>query len=430
MSFSIIPRNKINLYPGQIMDALRFLISEKLYRSNQKNHIKKFENNFKEYIGTRHALSLSSGTHALCIILKSLDIKAGDEVILASYNAPLILDVLQIFHIKPVFVDVLDTSYTINPALIEAKITGRTSAIIATHIEGFVCRMGEIRDIAKKHNLVVIEDCAHAAGSEYKNRKVGSIGDFGLFSMGFMKQLNAFGGGVITTNNSQYYEKMLEQQRKFLRPNANANIKKLITAVLYYSFLNTFMFHLFVYPVLLAYAALGKDPIYSSFERKKSAGKHPEVFLLSDMQAGIALRQLMRLDKLNCIRSEKLARLSCILSKRFKIQSSEKNTWQAYLNFCFQSKHLQRLKKRLIFSGIDLQRSWMHNCDVTRKSPVAEKLQKEALYISLNLSNKEIGYIQKVMQSKTFLRGVWKRRACAIRTARGRRIGETENIIY
>jgi dTDP-4-amino-4,6-dideoxygalactose transaminase len=109
---------------------------------------------------------------------------------------------------KPVFVDILEDTFNIDPDLIESKITEKTKAIIPVHIAGFPCDMDRIRNITRKYNIVVIEDAAHALGAQYKNKKIGSISDFTAFSFYSTKNITTGEGGMITTNDESYLDKL------------------------------------------------------------------------------------------------------------------------------------------------------------------------------------------------------------------------------
>jgi dTDP-4-amino-4,6-dideoxygalactose transaminase len=161
-----------------------------------------FEKEFADYIGVKHAISLNSGTDALIIALKALGIKEGDEVVTTPFTFFATAETISIVGATPVFVDVEEDTYNINARLIEEKITEKTKAILPVHIFGQPANMEEILEIAKKHNLFVIEDACQAVGAKYQDKMIGSIGDLGCFSFFPTKNLGAFGdGGMITTNS-------------------------------------------------------------------------------------------------------------------------------------------------------------------------------------------------------------------------------------
>ena len=173
------------------------------------DYIYKFQDSYKEYLDVRCAIATSSCTGAIHIALKALGIKPEDEVIIP--DATWIASVAPITYLcaKPVFVDVLESTWCIDPKKIEEAITLKTKAIIAVHLYGSMCEMDEIMAIAKKHNLYVIEDSAEAIGSEYKGKKAGSIGDFGVFSFHGTKTITTGEGGMLVTNSADLYEKAL-----------------------------------------------------------------------------------------------------------------------------------------------------------------------------------------------------------------------------
>ncbi|MBR2886266.1 MAG: DegT/DnrJ/EryC1/StrS family aminotransferase, partial [Clostridia bacterium] len=162
-----------------------------------------FEEMFAKWMGAKMAISCTNGTAALHIALASLNIGPGDEVIVPSYSfIASSFSVVQAGAI-PVFADVTD-EHTIDPACIEALITKRTKAIIVVHLYGVVADMGPVLEIAKKHNLKVVEDCAQCIGGEYKGIKAGLIGDVGCFSFCQSKHFTTGGeGGMVVTNDEE-----------------------------------------------------------------------------------------------------------------------------------------------------------------------------------------------------------------------------------
>lgn len=167
-----------------------------------------FEEDFKTYVGSRHAIAVSSCTAGLHVALVAANIGEGDEVITCPMTFVATANVILHQHATPVFVDCDSTTYNIIPALIEAKITSRTKAIIPIHMHGLPCDLDEIMAIAKRHGLLVIEDAAHAVGAEYHSRKIGSLGDVTAFSFYATKNLTTGDGGMVTTDNDELAEKM------------------------------------------------------------------------------------------------------------------------------------------------------------------------------------------------------------------------------
>ena len=171
---------------------------------------KELEREFCEYLDCKHSVALNSGTDALHLALRALDIGAGDEVISTAFTFVATSEAIGIVGAKPVFVDIDRDTFNIDPAKIEAAITPKTKAIIPVHLYGQPCDMDPIMDIAKRHNLFVIEDACQAIGAEYKGKKVGTIGDVGCFSFYPTKNLGAMGdGGLISVNSENLKNRII-----------------------------------------------------------------------------------------------------------------------------------------------------------------------------------------------------------------------------
>jgi aminotransferase EvaB len=171
-------------------------------------NVEQFESRFAELCQTSFALGLNSGTDALFLALKALDIGSGDDVITVPNSFVATAGVIVAAGAKPVFVDV-GTDYNIDVNLIEPAITSRTKAILPVHLTGNPADMPSILEIAKQHQLYVIEDAAQAVMASINGKRVGSFGDIGCFSLHPLKNLNVCGdGGVLTTNSKEICEKV------------------------------------------------------------------------------------------------------------------------------------------------------------------------------------------------------------------------------
>lgn len=168
--------------------------------------VKEFEEKFAKFIGTKYAIATSSGTTALEVALRAHGIGAGDEVITTPFTFIASANAILFCGAKPVFADIEEDTFNLDPAKIEAKITKRTKAILPVHLFGRPCDMTKIMAIAKKHKLIVIEDACQAHGAEWKNKKVGSFAT-GAFSLYPTKNMTTGEGGMITTDSKAIYEK-------------------------------------------------------------------------------------------------------------------------------------------------------------------------------------------------------------------------------
>ena len=168
-----------------------------------------FEKAFAEYCGVKYCVGVGNGLDALMLSLRALGVGEGDEIIVPSNTY--IATALAVTYVgaTPVFVEPDIRTFNMNPALIEEKITAKTKAIMPVHLYGQACDMDPIMEIAKKHNLFMVEDCAQAHGATYKGRKVGTFGDLAGFSFYPGKNLGALGdAGAVVTNNSVLAEKV------------------------------------------------------------------------------------------------------------------------------------------------------------------------------------------------------------------------------
>ena len=170
--------------------------------------VKEFEENMQAYLDIKKAIGLTSCTAGLHIALAALGIGSDDEVIVPTYTFVATAHVVEWLGAKPVLVDVEKDTFNIDPAAIEKAITSRTKAIIPVHYAGHACDLGSILQIAKKYNLPVIEDAAHAIGTEYGGKKIGNHSNAAVFSFYVTKTITTAEGGMIVTNNEEFGKKL------------------------------------------------------------------------------------------------------------------------------------------------------------------------------------------------------------------------------
>lgn len=175
--------------------------------SSRGKFVGEFEKKFSEYVGSKHAIAVSNGTVALHLALSAMGIHEGDEVIVPTFTYIASVNAIMYVNATPVFVDSLEETWEVDPEAIEAKITSRTKAIMVVHLYGHPCDMEKICEIANKHNLLIIEDCAEAFGAKIGNRNVGTFGDIAAYSFFANKTITCGEGGMVITNNDSLYEK-------------------------------------------------------------------------------------------------------------------------------------------------------------------------------------------------------------------------------
>jgi dTDP-4-amino-4,6-dideoxygalactose transaminase len=193
----------------EIDRAIESVINDCAFVGNLNNPIvRRFEKRFSEYIGTEFCIACANGTDAIEILLKSMEVGQGDEVIVPSLSWIATSEAVSNVGAKPVFVDIEPDYYCINPKLIPEKITKKTKAIIPVHLYGHPADMPTIMEIARQHKLLVLEDCAQAHGADICSYKVGKFGHAASFSFFPGKNLGAFGdAGAMVTNNDSIAKK-------------------------------------------------------------------------------------------------------------------------------------------------------------------------------------------------------------------------------
>lgn len=201
-------------------DEKKFIESVRSGIWSRKNLASEFEREWAETVGAKRSLLTTNGTHALITSLKTLGIGAGDEVITTPYTFIATIDAILLNNAMPIFVDIDPETYQIDPEKIEEKITSRTRAILPVHILGLPADMGRIMGIAKKHNLVVVEDACQAHLAEISGKKVGTFGNAGCFSFQNSKNLPIGEGGSIVSNDNDFMDQAFSFHN-FGRPYGN-----------------------------------------------------------------------------------------------------------------------------------------------------------------------------------------------------------------
>jgi dTDP-4-amino-4,6-dideoxygalactose transaminase len=191
--------------------AIEVMKSGYLFRYGSENDpkflhkVSTLENEFARYSGVKFVLATTSGTSALLASAIALGLKPGDEIIVPAYTFVASYTSVIFAGLVPVLAEI-DESLTLDADNIERRITPRTKAIMPVHMLGNPCDMNRIMEVAKKHNLLVLEDACQAAGASYKGKKVGSIGNIGAFSLNIFKTINSGDGGLVVTNDKELYE--------------------------------------------------------------------------------------------------------------------------------------------------------------------------------------------------------------------------------
>lgn len=198
-------------------EILREVIRSK-WISSKGPHVRRFEEEFAQWLGVKHAIAVSNGTVALHLALLAIGVGRGDEVIVPDLTFASPANMVILTGARPVLVDVTREYWCINPVDLKRKITEKTKAIIVVHLYGHPADMDEVLEIAKENNIYVIEDAAEAHGAEYKGKKVGTFGDVATFSFYANKIITTGEGGMIVTDNDELADKIKLMRDHGMRP--------------------------------------------------------------------------------------------------------------------------------------------------------------------------------------------------------------------
>jgi len=328
--------------------------------------ISRFERRFAEFIGTKYALAVSSGTAALHLALVSLGIKEGDEVIVPDLTFIATANAVRYTGAKPVFADIDQEIWCISPEDIRMKITSKTKAIIPVHLYGHPADMDQILEIAKEYGLYVVEDCAEAHGAEYKGKKVGSIGDCGVFSFYGNKIVTTGEGGMITTNDEKLYERA-----RHLRDHAMSKEKRYWHTEIGYN------------------------------------------YRITNIQAALGLAQLERIDQIIQKKREIFKMYEDGLKDLEGISLNPEKEWAknvywmiCFVNWSFDEEKRDSFMRKLKDKGIDT-RPFFYPCSVMPMykrdgfvNPISYKIYKKGVNLpsGYNLTEEEVKYIIKVIK--------------------------------
>lgn len=371
----------------------------------------KFEGKFAEYIGSPFAIGVSKGRFGLLVILKTLGLKPGDEVILSAYNYHIIPEMITELRLVPIFVDIEPDTFNINTDLIRNKLTKKTKVIIVTHLFGQPADIDVILAIAQEKRIAVIEDCAHALGSEYRKRKVGSFGDAAIFSFSLGKNLPCFGGGMVVINNQTLIKEVKKNILESRFPSYKSVLISITKFTVGYLFTATAIFPLLVFPLIRVLDKFNIDIKLRKLGRGKPVtfGANKELkeqpLRLMNFQAAAGLRQFKNLDYYNNKRFEN-ARL--FLEKLQNIESIQVpqviiERKSNFLYYNIRVKERDYIRGQLLKKGIHtVPESSMSDCPSRQAFrirdftyPVSKTISDELLEITNNhlLRKEDIDYI-------------------------------------
>ena len=294
-----IPRRCVNLPPGSLSTLISCSTGGRLQNGPA---IEQFYSAFSAWLGAPHVFGAGSGRSAFQLALQALNLDEGTEIIFPIFTFPVMPMVAKLLGYRPVFCEVDPVTFNAGPDHIEAKISDNTGAVLATHLFGQPCPIGDITELTQSRGIRLMEDCAHACGVRVGGQLVGTYGDVGIFSFAEGKNMPCFGGGAIATADDDIAGRAAEIVSRATVPEKSAVLKKALDIWLKWLLTRPEVFGLTVYPLLRLKLMMGQplmdstvgDELLDSF-----AASNPKVERLANLQAEIGLRQLKRIEAFN-----------------------------------------------------------------------------------------------------------------------------------
>lgn len=327
-------------------------------------NIEKFEKMISEYIGTKYCVSFNSGTSALHAVLLAYGIKG--EVIVPSFTFIATANSALFVGAKPIFADIEEKTFGIDPEDVKEKITKKTRAIIPVHYGGCPCQIKELKEITEDHNLILIEDAAEAFGARIRNKNVGSFGDSAIFSFCANKIITTGEGGAVTTDSKKIYERL-----RLIRSHGRAENGNYFSSSEY-----------------MDYVELGYN------------------FRMSNITAALGIAQIKKADKVIKMRRKNANYLTKKLDgiKEITVPSQPKNYFHVYQMYTIKTRGRNNLLKYLGKNGI-MAKVFFHPVHLTNfyknklkyrvKLQNTESVSRQVLTLPMhpNLTNKEMDFI-------------------------------------
>ncbi|MFC1549133.1 DegT/DnrJ/EryC1/StrS family aminotransferase [Candidatus Omnitrophota bacterium] len=342
----MIRRRNPRFYKGEWRDILSLIFKGKVAEGD---HVNLFEQRFASYIGAKFAIATCSGRNGMELALDALGIGEGKEVIVPAYTLKDLIKLMEKKGISPVLVDVERDSFNIDPVKIESKITSQTRAIIATHIFGVPCDVEKIREIADRHGLKVLEDCAHVAGASFKGKKLGTFGDAAFFSFEMIKPLNTFGGGMVLTNDERLAENIRDRIEGY-----PAAPWKVLRKIMFLCAENL-VIQSPLFPLLIRMFTSNLRASTEAYQKLHSGAKSIQV-RYANIQAFVALKQMDELEANNAKRTEASNKLTKMLQENIKLQKVPDEGGRTFYFYVVRTdgkKPIEDVRKDLLSCGVD-----------------------------------------------------------------------------
>jgi len=347
MHIKIIPRRN-RVFNRKVLKALSgYVLSGK---TRNKDYIADFKNALTAFFGAKYAVLTPTGRKGLSLIIDYYSFPDGAEIIMPAYTLKDLVSLIKEKGYKPVFVDINPKTYNLEAALLEEKINERTAMIIATHIFGMPCQIDEIVRIARGHNVIVVEDCAHAMGALYKGRRVGTFSDASFFSLETSKPVNTFGGGIVITGNKALRDFIEGRINAYPRPGMKLFIKVAFSFI-EDSVIQSIFFSILAFLFYFKYTKVVTTNLYLLFSRKTNVTD----FTYTDFQAYLGLLQLKELDLRNKQLMDKVHEMRKMFKSAVEYQANlSASVPSFYYNVIKTDRDGSAMRKKLLKLGVDV----------------------------------------------------------------------------
>ena len=342
----------------------------------QGPQIAEFERAFEARLGAGTAVATSYGRMAFFHIVRALELPAGSEIIVPALTFWVIPELARRAGLHPVFADVDPVTFTLEPSALERAITPNTRALVPTHLYGLPCDMDAIMAIARRHNLAVIEDCAHALGATYRGRSVGTFGDAALFSFQTLKPLNAFGGGMAIVHDRAAARRLRSAVETLPWPDEQRVRNRFNVGRAQRFFTQPGVFTLSAFPILWMASWFHANPDVYLWEAIRPLDPLPPAYTeqFPNVQAAIALAGLDLLDTWTEASRAHARLIGDVLAETPHVQLPvvPNDRTHVYYQYCVYVPDRDDLVRRCIRRGVDIET--LH-VDVCTRLPLFADLQ-------------------------------------------------------
>src|SRR5438552_7130229 len=351
----------ISRYGARVLPDTEQIVARTKARGEfiQGPQIAEFERAFERRAGGGHAIAASYGRMAFSYILHALDLPRGSEIVVPALTFWVVPELARVAGLKVVFADVDPATFTLDPAAFERAITPATRAVVPTHLYGLPCDMGAIMDIADRHQLRVIEDCAHALGATCDGKPVGTFGDAGFFSFQTLKPLNCYGGGLALIRDADVAARVRALAEAEPWPDQKRIDNRLLVGRLQRIFIKPWVFTISAFPILWVSSLIGANPDVYLWERIRSLEPLPDSYTerFPNVQAAIGVAALDQLDRWNDETRHHARVMDRALGDLpgIAIPQVPPDRTHVYYQYCVHGPKRDELVVRCVRRGIDIE---------------------------------------------------------------------------